>query len=273
MNRRLAAGLFGLTLCLALVRAQDTAAPKPATLRVLLPDEKETYTILLNGKEAKGNLTGTEHTLPAPALAKGKKQVEVTATWEPNNYTKFFRTRRVEAKPGETITVDLRRADPKRPDHIEIRFVPTPDDVVARMCQLAKVSRDDVVIDLGCGDGRIVIAAVADFKAKKGVGVDLDPDLIKESKANAKKRGVGDRVQFRVGDVLKISDLKDASVVMLYMGDDVNLRLRPILQKTLRPGSRIVSHRFEMGDWRPDRTETFTGEDGDDYTLLLWTIK
>ena len=156
---------------------------------------------------------------------------------------------------------------------LDAPYVATPYEVVDEMLSLAKVGRQDIVFDLGCGDGRIVLAAVADFKAKKGVGVDLDPDLIKESKANAKKRGLSDRVQFRVGDVLKISDLKDASVVMLYMGDDVNLRLRPILQKTLRPGSRIVSHRFGMGDWEADRTETFVGEDGDEYTLLLWTIK
>src|SRR5262249_8819556 len=149
------------------------------------------------------------------------KEYEVTAVWSTNNYTQFFRTRKVAAQPGKKVEVDLRKADPKNPDKIEIRYVPTPEDVVERMCKLGKVTKDDVVFDLGCGDGRIVIVAVADFKAKRGVGVDLDPERIKESVANAKKHGVSDKVTFREGDVLKIKDLSDATVVMLYMGDDV----------------------------------------------------
>ncbi len=222
-------------------------------------------TISAKGREARE--------FAAPELAKGKKEYEVTVVWSPNNYTTFFRGKKVAPKPGEKVEVDLRKADPKNPDRIEIRYVPTPDDVVARMCKLAKVVKEDVVFDLGCGDGRIVLAAVGDFKASKGVGVDLDPERINESIDNAKKRGLTDKVTFRVGDVLKIKDLSSASVVMLYMGDDVNLRLRPILQKTLKPGSRIVSHRFGMGDWKPDKSETFNGEDGEEYTIHLWTIK
>jgi uncharacterized protein (TIGR03000 family) len=255
---------------LVALQGQESTTTKATTLKVLVPDEEDVR-ILLDGKEIKGK--GAERNVAAPALAKNKEFYEVTATWAPNNYTEFFRTQKVRPMPGETVTVDLRKPDPKNPDHIEIRFVPTPDDVVARMCKLAKVTKDDVVYDLGCGDGRIVIAAVADFGAKRGVGVDLDPERIAESKANAKPRNLGERLEFRVGDVLKIDDLSNASVVMLYMGDDVNLRLRPILQKTLRPGSRIVSHRFGMGDWKPDRTDTFEGDDGDEYTLLLWTIR
>jgi uncharacterized protein (TIGR03000 family) len=260
----------GLAVFLALTGLPGQESTKTTTLHILVPDEEDVR-IMLDGKEVKGK--GAERTVAAGPLAKDKEFHEVTATWAPNNYTEFFRTQRVKPMPGEKVTVDLRKADPKAPDRIEIRYVPTPDDVVARMCKLAKVTRDDIVYDLGCGDGRIVISAVVDFGAKRGVGVDLDPQRIKESKANAKARGVSDRVEFRVEDVLKIDDLSTASVVMLYMGDDVNLRLRPILQKTLRPGSRIVSHRFGMGDWKPDRTDTFEGEDGDEYTLLLWTIR
>jgi uncharacterized protein (TIGR03000 family) len=250
------------------VASQDGPAKGETKLHVLLP--KKRATLLINGKEIPG--TGKERDVVAPPLAKGKKQYEVTANWATNNYTEFFRTRKVSPKPGGVVTVDLRTADPKNPDDIKIRFVPTPDDVVARMCQLAKVGKDDVVFDLGCGDGRIVIQAVEKFGAKRGVGVDLDPKLVKESKANAKKHGVSDKVEFREGDVLKIKELSDASVVMLYMGDDVNLLLRPILKKTLKPGSRVVSHRFGMGDWKPTKTETFTAKDGDEYTLLLWVI-
>ena len=201
----------------------------------------------------------------------GKDYHTVTATWEPNNYTKFTRTRKVPAdSKGDTVVVDLTKAyDTER---IKIRYVPTPDDVVAKMCELGKVTKNDTVFDLGCGDGRIVIQAVEKFAAKRGVGIDLDPVRIKESEANAKEHKVEGKVSFRVGDVLDIKDLSDADVVMLYMGDDVNIRLRPILQKTLKPGSRVVSHRFTMGDWKPARTETFTAEDGDEYDVHLWVI-
>jgi cyclopropane fatty-acyl-phospholipid synthase-like methyltransferase len=179
----------------------------------------------------------------------------------------------VAPKPGQTVEVDLRTPDPKKPDRIQIRYVPTPQDVVERMCKLARIGQGDVVYDLGCGDGRMVILALADFKAKRGVGIDLNEDLLRESMANALDFKVADRVEFRVGDILDIKDLSAASVVMLYMGEDVNLRLRPILQKTLKPGARIVSHRFGMGHWKPDKSETFKGIDGDRYTIHLWTIK
>jgi uncharacterized protein (TIGR03000 family) len=249
----------------------DDAPARSTTLRVLLPKMKGVR-VLVDGKEmsAKGK---SVREFTAPELAKGKKEYEVAAVWDTNNYTTFFRTRKVAPSPGEKVSVDLRKADPNNPDKIEIRYVPTPEDVVDRMCKLGKVTKDDIVFDLGCGDGRIVITAITDFKAKRGVGVDLDPERIKESVENAKKHGVTDKVTFRQGDVLKIKDLSDATVVMLYMGDDVNLRLRPILQKTLKPGARIISHRFGMGDWKPDKSETFTGADGDEYTIHLWTIK
>jgi uncharacterized protein (TIGR03000 family) len=270
-QRRLALALsLVATFAFTQASGQDKSQSKATTLRVLVPTDQRVR-VLINGAQTKER--GAERDIVAPGLPKDKNAYEVTATWRTNNYTKFYRTVKVAPKPGETVVVDLRKPDPKNPDHIEIRYVPTPSDVVERMCKLAMVTQDDVVFDLGCGDGRIVITAVADFGAKRGVGVDLDPDRIKESKANAKERKLEDKVEFRVEDVLKIKDLSAASVVMLYMGDDVNLRLRPILQKSLKPGSRIVSHRFGMGDWKPDRTETFTGKDGDEYTLLLWTIR
>jgi len=258
---------------LVLTVEQGSSQEKPTkstVFRVLLPVKRAQ--VQIDGK-ATARKTGLEREIPAPPLAEGKKEYVVTATWATNNYTRFYRSSKVAPRPGETVVVDLRKEDSKNPDHIEIRYVPTPEDVVERMCKLAKVDKDDVVFDLGCGDGRIVIMAVADFKAKRGVGIDLDPERIEESVTNAKKSKVSDKVEFRVGDVLKIKDLSTASVVMLYMGDDVNQRLRPILEKTLKPGARIVSHRFEMGDWKPDKSETFDGADGGEYTIHLWTIK
>jgi cyclopropane fatty-acyl-phospholipid synthase-like methyltransferase len=141
------------------------------------------------------------------------------------------------------------------------------------MCKLAGVKKGDVVFDLGCGDGRIVITAITDFGATRGVGVDIDPERIAESLANSKEEKVTDKVKFRLGDVLQqIKDLQEASVVMLYMGRDVNLRLMPILKKTLKPGSRIVSHDFDMGSWRAEKTITIEDEYGDEHLLYLWTI-
>jgi len=265
MRRALALSLFlGLVIALPSSGVQESTG---LVLKVLVPEEDAI--IMVDKQKIKGN--GKERQIKVTtAPAKGKDFHIVTGIWEPNNYTKFTRTRKVPADAKGEVVVDLTKAyDTER---IKIRYVPTPDDVVAKMCQLGKVTKDDTVFDLGCGDGRIVIQAVEKFGAKRGVGIDLDPALVKESKENARNHKVEDKVVFRVGDVLDIKDLSEADVVMLYMGDDVNIRLRPILQKTLKPGSRIVSHRFLMGDWKPARTETFTADDGDEYDVHLWVI-
>jgi len=150
---------------------------------------------------------------------------------------------------------------------LDVPFVPTPPEVVKKMLQMAGVGKDDIVYDLGCGDGRIVIAAVRDFGAKKGVGVDLDPQRIRESNENARKAGVTEKVQFIEGDLFK-ADIREATVVTLYLLPSVNLRLRPKLFRELKPGSRVVSHDFDMGEWEADRTETV-----DNYhTVYYWVI-
>jgi precorrin-6B methylase 2 len=147
-------------------------------------------------------------------------------------------------------------------------YVPTPQDVVDKMLDMAQVTKDDVVYDLGCGDGRIVITAARNFGAR-GVGVDIDPERIKESEANAKAAGVTDRVTFRLQDAMEV-DVSPATVVTLYLLSSSNMKLRPMLTKQLRPGARIVSHAFSMGDWKPERTETFTDSRGSERTLYLW---
>lgn len=147
-------------------------------------------------------------------------------------------------------------------------YVPTPQDVVDRMLQLAQVTKDDVLYDLGCGDGRIVITAAEKFGAR-GVGVDIDPERIEESRANAKKAGVSDRVTFELQDAMTV-DVSPATVVTLYLLSSSNMKLRPILTKQLRPGARIVSHAFSMGDWQPEKTDTFTDSRGSERTLYLW---
>jgi uncharacterized protein (TIGR03000 family) len=250
-------------------RAQYLPASQPVYLRVLLPQADSELTI--DGEPTKQ--TGTERLFYSPPLQPCRTfTYTLSATWDKNSYTNITRTRKVTVRAGQQVEVDLRQADAKDPDKYLILFVPTPDEVVEAMCKLGEVGKDDVVYDLGCGDGRMVITAVKKFGARRGVGVDIDPERIQESKENAAKAGVQDRVEFRQGDVLNVKDLADASVVLLYMGDDVNLALRPILQKTLKPGARIVSHRFLMGDWKPLKSMTVVDDSGVSYDIHLWKI-
>ena len=134
----------------------------------------------------------------------------------------------------------------------DVHFVPTPHEVVAAMLRVAKVGSKDVLYDLGSGDGRIVIAAARKY-GTRGTGIDLDPARIEESRLGARKAGVTGKVQFRQADLFE-TDLRDASVVTLYLLPSLNVRLRPKLYRELQPGSRIVSHAFDMGDWKPDST-------------------
>jgi SAM-dependent methyltransferase len=155
--------------------------------------------------------------------------------------------------------------EPQQTKKLDVPYVPTPQNVVDAMLKLAAVTKNDVVYDLGCGDGRIVITAAKNHGAR-GVGIDIDPERIKEAKANAEKAGVSDRVKFIEQDLFQ-TDFKEASVVTLYLLPDINLKLRPKLQSDLKPGTRIVSHAFDMGDWQPDKTENIEGR-----TIYLWTI-
>ena len=150
-------------------------------------------------------------------------------------------------------------------------FVPTPTDVVDRMLALADLGPADVVYDLGCGDGRIVIAAARQH-GTRGVGVDIDPQRIDEARRNAKTAGVEHLVTFRVEDALT-TDVSTATVVTLYLVASLNARLRPRLMSQLRPGTRIVSHNFPIGDWEPDTVQTFTSADGQARTLFRWNIR
>lgn len=150
----------------------------------------------------------------------------------------------------------------KKPDVI---FVPTPEPVVNRMLTLAKVGPNDVVYDLGCGDGRIAVAAARDFGAR-AVCVDVDPQRIREARANVERAGVGDKVEIRQADLFEV-DLSPATVVTLYLLESLNLKLRPKLQRELRPGARVVSQTFGMGDWKPAQQADVNGT-----AVYLWKI-
>jgi SAM-dependent methyltransferase len=145
-----------------------------------------------------------------------------------------------------------------------VPFVPTPQEVVDKMIELAGVKKGDVVYDLGSGDGRIVITAAK--RGARAVGFDVDGDLVKESRDNIRKAGVQELAEIRQQDILTV-DLSGASVVTMYLLPDVNLKLRPNVLSQMKPGSRVVSHAFDMGDWKPDKTERVNGR-----TIYLWTV-
>jgi SAM-dependent methyltransferase len=149
-------------------------------------------------------------------------------------------------------------------------YIPTPQDVVDRMLEVAQVTSQDTVFDLGCGDGRIVITAAKKYGAR-GVGIDIDKDRISESRRNARSAGVAPLVRFEQGDILN-ADVSTATVVTLYLVSSGNLKLRPLLTKQLQPGARIVSHAFGMGDWPPDKVDKFTDARGDERVIYLWRV-
>jgi precorrin-6B methylase 2 len=152
---------------------------------------------------------------------------------------------------------------PQTPD---IHFVPTTNDVADAMLRLAHVTPDDVVYDLGSGDGAIVLRAADKFGAR-GVGIEIDPKLVKTANDRARKRGLAGKVSFLEGDLFK-ADISPATVVTLYLSGSINRRLAPKLMAELKPGARVVSHRFDMYDWRPDGHVKAGGRD-----VYLWTIK
>lgn len=154
-------------------------------------------------------------------------------------------------------------AAPKRaPD---VPYEPSSPNIVLEMLKLANVGKRDVVYDLGCGDGRIVIAAAEKFGAR-GVGIDIDPERIAEAQENARKAGVTARVLFRNEDLFE-ADIKPATAVMLYLWPEVNLKLLPKLLRELKPGTRIVSHSHDMGDWKPEKETEVEG-----HRIYFWTV-
>ncbi|MEB3338832.1 MAG: methyltransferase domain-containing protein [Leptolyngbyaceae bacterium] len=161
--------------------------------------------------------------------------------------------------PQTTGTIQVPERTP------DVVYVPTPQQVVDQMLKVANVKKDDVLYDLGSGDGRIVITAAQRF-GTRGVGIDIDPQRIQEARQNAQKAGVSDLVEFRQQDLFK-TDLREATVVTLYLLPELNLKLRPKLFQELKPGTRVVSHAFDMGDWKPDQTLKVDGR-----TVYYWVI-
>lgn len=167
------------------------------------------------------------------------------------------------ALPHQTL---LAQAQPQKAARApDVIFVPTPQEVVEEMLRLADVKKGDVLYDLGSGDGRIPITAAKQYGIR-ATGIDIDPERIREANANAKKAGVTNLVKFKQEDLFK-ADFRDATVVTLYLLPDLNVKLRPRLLAELKPGTRIVSHQFDMGDWKPDKKIELNGR-----TVYLWIV-
>jgi uncharacterized protein (TIGR03000 family) len=224
--------------------------------------------LVVDGQKIPG--TGTARSFETPPLEAGTTyRYTFTATWQPNTYTTITRSKTVLLRAGDRIAVDLTVDDPN--DRARVQYVPTPLDIADEMVKLAGVNAADVVYEPGCGDARITIAAVKGG-ARKGVGIDIDPERVADSRARVKEAGLDDKIEIRQGDALDIQDLSTATVVFLYMGDHFNLLIRPILWKELKTGARVVSHRFTMGDWKPDKTVSVSSTEGGDYELHLWIV-
>jgi len=161
--------------------------------------------------------------------------------------------------------VPAKKAAPQPQQYPDVIFVPTPQEVVDAMLKIADVKPGDVLYDLGSGDGRIPITAAKRFGVR-AVGIDIDPQRIAEANENARRNGVTGQVQFR-NENLFTADFREATVVTLYLLPDLNVKLRPKLWKELKPGTRIVSHQFEMGDWKPEKTVELNGR-----KIYFWTI-
>jgi SAM-dependent methyltransferase len=180
-------------------------------------------------------------------------------------------TQQARPQPVQTVAASGAPGDQTSTDGKQLRapdvvYVPTPYEAVEAMLKVAKVGKSDVVYDLGSGDGRIPIMAVQKFNAARAVGIDINPDRIKEAQANLKTAGVGDRVRFLNQDLFE-TNISEATVVTLYLLPSLNLKLLPKLLADLKPGTRIVSHAFDMGKWKPEQTLRANGS-----TVHFWTI-
>lgn len=254
-------------LLVALLVQAPTVAERPAVVAITLPAYDAELEI--DGKVIPGS--GPSRTFETPPLAaNGTYRYNVIARWAPNTYTKMTRTKVVTVRTGDRLKIDLSVDDPS--DRVTVMYVPTPDFVVAEMVKLAGITASDVIYEPGVGDARITIAAVK-AGARRGVGIDLDPERVEESRANVQAAGLSDKIDIRLGDALEQTDLGSMTVVLVYMGDHFNMLIRPYLWKQLPVGARIVSHRFKMGDdWPPDKTVELNDEYGLEYEVHLWTI-
>jgi uncharacterized protein (TIGR03000 family) len=251
----------------ALPLQSNASLERRLTSRIVVTLPADDAELVVDGKVVGG--IAASRAFETGPLTAGTHRYTFTVTWRPNTYTTMTRTKTIAFRAGGTVRVDLTVDDPT--DRVRVIYVPTPNDVAAAMVDLAGIGPDDVVYEPGCGDARITTAAIR-AGARRGICVDIDPERAKESKANVEAAGLANRIDVREGDALDVKDLSEVSVVFLYMGDHFDLLIRPVLWRELKVGSRIVSHRFTMGDWKPDKTISVMSELGGFSELHLWTI-
>jgi uncharacterized protein (TIGR03000 family) len=262
--RGLSIAMVGLT-ALPLLAGQESDS-RAAKLRLLVPaaakvtiDDRATTSV------------GDERVYETPALAPGKTfTYQIKATWEDGG-VKIVRMAAAKVQAGKETVVDLRPGS-KDGSSSQIIFLPTPDVVIAKMLEMAKVAKDDVVFDLGCGDGRMLVAAAKSLGAR-GVGIDLDPQRVKEALANVQKEKVDNLVEIRHGDALRVPDLESATVILLYMLPEFMAKLKPVVVKQCKPGTRIVAHDYPFPDWEPQRRLTLPSKGRlTQHTMYLWVV-
>ncbi len=246
---------------------QDKETEKvEARLRVLLPAEA-----ILTIDETPTQSPGPERRFVTPPLSRGKTYYYTLKwTYAGRSGRPITRMTVVEFQPGRDNLVDLRPGS-KTNASSEIIFVPTSQDIVDKMLSLAKVTAKDIVYDLGCGDGRIVVTAAKKYSAR-GVGIDIDPARVRDSQANVDKNKVEDQVEIRQGDALQVADISRATVVTLYMLPEFQKKLVPILKRELKPGARIVSHDYTLPGWKAAQTVNLPGMFRP-HTLYLYKVE
>jgi uncharacterized protein (TIGR03000 family) len=239
---------------------------KPAQLRLLVPEVAQ---VMIDGQPTTS--TGSERRYETPPLTPGKTySYQVEASWQDGS-SKIVRMAVARVQAGKETVIDLRPGS-KDGSSSQIVYVPTAEVVVEKMLEMAKVTKDDVVFDLGCGDGRIVVTAAKKYGAH-GVGVDLDPKRVKEALANVEKEKVDKLVEIRHGDALKVEDLDQATVLLLYMLPEFMEKLKPIVQKQCKPGTRIVAHDYPFPGWEPQRKVVVPNQMRlTPHTLYLWVV-
>jgi uncharacterized protein (TIGR03000 family) len=221
---------------------KSPAKKAPVTLRILIHEDAK-----LQVDDMQTKSTGGERLFVTPDLHLGKTYAFTLKWTYPDRGVTVTRMAIVQFRPGKEKVIDLRPGS-KEVLSSQIIYVPTDEAIVDKMLEMAKVTKDDVVYDLGCGDGRIVVTAAKRFGAK-GVGIDIDPARIKDSLANVKKNKVEKLVEIRQGDALQVADISKATVVMLYMLPEFQAKLAPILKRELKPGTRVVAHDYVLPGW------------------------
>jgi uncharacterized protein (TIGR03000 family) len=248
-------------------KADDKNADRAAVIKVLLPADAR-----LAFDDFETRQTGPERRFETPPLPRGREfTYTVTAVWKEGDRP-IKRMAVAAVRAGKETVLDLRPGS-KDASSSQIIYVPTPHKVVEKMLQMAKVTKNDVVYDLGCGDGRVVVDAAKKYGAR-GVGIDIDPQRVKEARENVRKAKVGERVEIRQGDALKVPDLSRATVVLLYMLPEFMEKLRPILEEQLKPGTRVVAHDYPVPGWPPDEVARVPAPSRIyAHTLYSWTVR